>query len=379
MSVHRSRTAASRTRRGRPGLHAGILVLGLVAGTALVAGCEANARATPIAPMEGDWIQPLGMNSHGLVAAVASSPTSNGIGHAALYDTATGRTTRLPDPPQSADLPDGGTFERAVDVNDSGVVVGAVTTTSGGLGRTAVYDTVSGAWAFPDCGASQGALRGRIDDAGRVVCGSDVFETATETYVPVPMPDDCDGQAMKINDSGSVVGYCESGHEPLFVADLASGTSIGFGSDLGIVAGDLPQSYWENSFGVLTDSGYLVIDTYPPDGSSRVHVYQVPQNPASYPPTSVDLGILSGLPTIGYAISENGILAVNVAVGDTWGLVSYDVVTGRLRAYDTTALGSRAHQSATFTTGVDDMGHLVGFQVDPTSDMAYNSFAVSPT
>lgn len=67
------------------------------------------------------------------------------------------------------------------------------------------------------------------------------------------MPDGC---------NGTVVGWCDSGTEPLFATRMADATTVGFGSGLPTRPVDDTERY----LGDFTNSGYFVV---PP--STRAH------------------------------------------------------------------------------------------------------------
>ncbi|HET8931126.1 MAG TPA: hypothetical protein VFN21_10755, partial [Acidimicrobiales bacterium] len=261
---------------------------------------------------------------------------------------------------------------RANDVNDHGVVLGAVTPATDGHG-TALYDSVAGTWQYFDCSSFFVVGRGSLSNSGLVACGDHVYDSNSETSLAVPMPTACEGKTFKVNASAIAVGSCTGGTEPLFATDLTTGTTVGFGSADGIVVDPgnqaLPATF--------TDSGWLTVGQTV-DSFDRTFVFRVPATLAGAGPVSVDLGPLVAVPSGAPAISDDGLLAGRFQVGGIWALSTYDVVTGEIRAFDAAALPGTAHHKDTLITGIDDTGAVAGIQMSVPDGPIFQSFATAP-
>lgn len=363
-------TNPARSRRRGRRARSVLAPLGILVGTVLLTGCSPNPVLQPIVVPGSDWTSFASMNASGLAVGVSS--ITDGGTRAIAYDTRSGSFVDLPDPAPSAELPSGGTFTRANDIDDDGMVLGAVYPSPDGT-DTALYDSVSGTWQYFDCSSFFIVGRGSLSNSGLVACGDHVYDSTTDSVLAVPMPPDCDGRVFKVNASAIAVGPCNGGSEPMFATDLATGATVGFGSAEGIVVDPgnqaLPATF--------TDSGWLTVGQTV-DSFDRTFVFRVPATLAGAGPISVDLGPLAAVPSGAPAISDDGLLAGNFQVGGTWILGTYDVVTGEIRAFDAAALPGTAHHKDTLITGIDDTGTVAGIQMSLPDGPIFQSFATAP-
>jgi hypothetical protein len=343
--------------------------LGVVLVASVLTGCRPNPVLQPVTPPGGDWTALVSMNASGVAVGVTSRADG---AHAIAYDTHRGSFVELPDPGPSAELPSGGTFIRANDIDDNGVVLGSVAPRPDGH-DTALYDTVAGTWQFFDCSSFFVLGRGSLSNSGLVACGDHVYDSNTKTAIAVPMPPDCDGQVFKVNASSIAVGSCHGGPEPLFATDLTTGTTVGFGTAAGIVT-DADDPALTPTF---TDSGWLVAGQTV-NGIGRTFVFRVPSHLGSTVPSLVDLGPFSDGPTRAPAIDDHGLLAGNFRIGGTWMFGTYDVVTGEIERLDDRALPEAVDPGDTLITGIDDTGAVVGIQMNIPDGPIYQSFATAP-
>jgi len=362
-------TSSPRIRRRRRLARSVSASLGAVLVAVLLTGCRPDPVLQPVVPPGSEWTALASMNASGL--AVGATSNVAGGTHAIAYDTRSGSFVDLPDPGPSAGLPPGATFTRANDIDDRGVVLGSVSPYPDGH-DTALYDSVAGTWQFFDCSTFFVVGRGSLSNSGLIACGDHVYDSNTNTSLPVPMPADCDGRVFKVNASAIAVGPCRGGAEPLFATDLDTGTTVGFGSAAGIaVDPDNPAVT-----ATLTDSGWLVAGRN--EGSiGRTFVFRVPDTLGAAAPVAVDLGPVADLSSAAPAINADGVLAGIFQIGDATLLGTYDVVTGELRRLDSGAVPGDVRLGDTLLTAIDDRGAVVGIQMG-LQDPIFLSFATAP-
>lgn len=292
--------------------------------------------------------------------------------HAFTLDVATGTTTTYADPPASPDLPDGGIFAYAFDVNEAGVIVGVVETRDTREKLFTVHDPSGGTWRFPICVQLVPSGHGTISSDGLVACDDHVYDSVTDTTVDVAMPPGCDGRVWRVNAEGVALGTCSDGDDPLFVTQLATGDTVGFGGGEGLEVDTDEVSVP----GSLNDQGWFVMTDEMAE-TPRALVYRISPDVATDPPEPFDLGPFAGEPTVGWAIDGNGVLAMAYGTGDAWFAMTYDVATGKIRALDTSEFGGPLTPAVPVVVGLTDDGTAAGFFADGGEGETVRSFVTS--
>lgn len=358
------RRIPTRRRRRRPVRALAVTVVAAFAAVVLT-GCEPDPRLEPFGSPGADWTLFYSMNADGLAVGLS---WADGSAHAFTHDVNTGVTTALEGPPVSPELPGGGELTNPYDVSESELVVGRVSTPHGSL--LAVHDLVDDSWQFPDCPDTlRPGGRGLISNSGLVVCGDRVYDTVTGTDIEVPMPEACEGNIQRVNSHRIAVGACRGGDDPLFATQLDSGVTVGFGADDGFTR----DGSHLLTPGTFDDAGWFVVSEEF-SMTPRTAVYRIPPDLSQEAPESIDLGALGEGLSHAWAISPGGLLALDYVVGDTVISGTYNVVTGRLRTWDTSDLPGDPSGFANFVVGITDDYAAVGFRVVDT----YEAFAVGP-
>ncbi|MBS1847759.1 MAG: hypothetical protein JST73_05730 [Actinobacteria bacterium] len=338
--------------------------------TLAVAGCTPNPTMHVIVPAAFDDFLPHSMNNAGIAVGIAqkTAGTGNATDVAVAYDTVTGTFTQIPNVPPSSTLPQGATIGTVLDVNNDNVVLLHAGDEMG------LYNMLTDTWNLFDCSPTvYGLTRGMLADNGYIACGDHVYDSVHAVDLPVAMPPGCAGAVTRVNSAGIAVGTCSAGAEPLFATELSTGQTIGFGSAQGltVAAGTMP--------GAFTESGWLV--AFEPGTNGPPVVYRIPTDLATGGPTAVSLGPFQNPPTAAVGISENGTVAVadiTDVANDTMLLASYNVVTGQIRAFDTSGLPGGSGYGGRMILDVDDAGDAIGLQWSVPGQPAMEAFATAP-
>lgn len=319
---------------------------GLVAGVAVVvaalglASCQPNPTLNVVALPSGSGKSFLAsVNDAGM--AVGTSNLGDSTQVAFLVDTSTGAVTDISKIPVSPDYPSGGTMTQAMYVSARGMIVG-----SDSAGNVVLHDLSTGSWAAPGCTApGDGTGASLYDDHGDVVCGGKLYDVATHSDVAVAEPSGCQGRVADVNNVDLVVGYCDAGTEPMFVTDLSTGTTTGFGSAQGI-----SDPYHEIGFiGTLSNNGMLSVQNTSNDQQSYLF------NVSGATPVIVPIGGSSLIDGVIWGVGDNGLVGMAVSDGGHSDGVGYDTVNGAVRG-----ISSPQGITPSVFFGVNSHGVVVG-------------------